>query len=249
MNVADMQVAVKLGLDKTSSLELPSFEPEELNYWLTVGQEKYIKQVMQSSEEDIINNLYPIVKRVSFTGSAYVIRDNYYTTGQYAYYLDLAHLNLLSYPDKFMYYFKGRAKVTRTEGESTYTASWTPVDFINVTELDKYLETGHNVPYFENPVCFLQGDRLYYICDSYTSISTVELIYIQYPRKLIYTVPSAFLSSIVSAGDEYATLSDLPEHTHQDIVNVTVNLLLENIESQRFQTQSMLTYSQPTKQK
>ena len=38
MTISEMHLAFKLELDKTSALELPSFEPEEIDFWLNAAQ-------------------------------------------------------------------------------------------------------------------------------------------------------------------------------------------------------------------
>lgn len=43
MTISEMHTAFKVELDKTSSLELPAFEPEEIDYWLNQGISKFVK--------------------------------------------------------------------------------------------------------------------------------------------------------------------------------------------------------------
>jgi hypothetical protein len=43
MNIFEMHRAFKLELDKTSALELPSFEPEEIDFWLNNGIHRFVK--------------------------------------------------------------------------------------------------------------------------------------------------------------------------------------------------------------
>src|SRR3972149_1677511 len=44
MTVAEMHLAVRLNLDKTSSFEYASFLQEELDFWLNEAQERFVKQ-------------------------------------------------------------------------------------------------------------------------------------------------------------------------------------------------------------
>ena len=43
MDIEAMHTAVKLELDKTSALELPAFEPEEIDLWLNTAIRKFVK--------------------------------------------------------------------------------------------------------------------------------------------------------------------------------------------------------------
>ena len=43
MTINEMHIATKLGLDKTSALDLPSYEPEEIDYWLNRAINVFIK--------------------------------------------------------------------------------------------------------------------------------------------------------------------------------------------------------------
>ena len=44
MTVLEMHTAVLLGLDKSASLQVAAFEPEDIDYWLNEGQLELIKQ-------------------------------------------------------------------------------------------------------------------------------------------------------------------------------------------------------------
>ena len=44
MTVTDMHINFKLILDKTDSLNYPDFESEEIDKWLNIAQERYVKQ-------------------------------------------------------------------------------------------------------------------------------------------------------------------------------------------------------------
>ena len=43
MNIATMHIEVKIGLDKSAALELPAFEPEEIDIWLNKGIRRFSK--------------------------------------------------------------------------------------------------------------------------------------------------------------------------------------------------------------
>lgn len=43
MTLSEFHTSIKLGLDKTASLSLPHFEPEELDYWINVAIKQFVK--------------------------------------------------------------------------------------------------------------------------------------------------------------------------------------------------------------
>lgn len=43
MDISTMHTAVKLGLDKSSALDIPAYEPEEIDYWLNKAIFKFVK--------------------------------------------------------------------------------------------------------------------------------------------------------------------------------------------------------------
>jgi hypothetical protein len=116
------------------------------------------------------------------------------------------------------------------EDGTTQSAIWQKCKRINPTEKDKYLSTYFNIPYFENPVYYINyiastGTSFHVITDYFTnSIGTsIEVSYLKTPSKV----------ESVTRTSEY---TDLPVTSHYDIVKLAVFMMLENIESQRAST-------------
>jgi len=240
MTVSEMHVAVKLGLDKSSALELPSFEPEEIDYWLNVGQDDYVHGKYNEYKVNVGNNkstkeiqeeLSSLLKYTAFTPSA--------TTGFFegkGYYIDLE--SLATYTVRYV--LSAIATVNRQlEDGSSVTTALVFCNDVEINNLDKYIITAYNQrPYFENPVYFISqaysadpNRGLTIITDYYTSaLSKVDLIYVREPKKLNRSTDN----------DTLTTTCELPKYTHQKIVDLTVFLMLENIESKRFQTNNAI---------
>ena len=43
MTIEEMHISVKLGLDKSAALELPAYEPEEIDLWLNNAIQTFVK--------------------------------------------------------------------------------------------------------------------------------------------------------------------------------------------------------------
>lgn len=250
MTVSEMHVAVKLGLDKSSALELPSFEPEEIDYWLNNAQDEFIRErykqyltAVNANDNPILlkinKDLSPIIRDTVLSGSGTSLTqvDANFSGGK------LYSLAFDSLQDS-AYVLKVHVRITRTlEDGSTATNEYVPCKFINLSELDRYLTTPFNEPYFEQPVYYVseEGDTasvplagenvtaIRILVDYFTSAaSSAGLTYLITPQEINITTGSPNGDSI------------LPNHTHQEIVDICVNKLIENIESGRFQTNSAL---------
>jgi len=53
MTISEMHDAFKLELDKTSSLQLPAFEPEEIDYWLNRAIRQFIKNKFTGTDKGV----------------------------------------------------------------------------------------------------------------------------------------------------------------------------------------------------
>lgn len=64
MTISELHTAFKIELDKTSALELPAFEPEEIDYWLNEAVKKYVKLRYREFEKSQkrMDDLRPLIK-------------------------------------------------------------------------------------------------------------------------------------------------------------------------------------------
>ena len=126
----------------------------------------------------------------------------------------------------FMYYITSRSKITRTY--PTITAEYIDNIMIEHADINKFISTGFNSPRFKNPVCWIEDNLLYIMHDDLTSSYDdatwkFSYTYIKQPTA-IDNVPAD------------TTSCELATSTHQEIVDITVDLMIENIESARTQT-------------
>lgn len=110
--------------------------------------------------------------------------------------------------ETFLYYIGSRSQVTRTE--PAITTGWVDNRYIKHEDIDRFVATGFNVPWYENPVCWIAGNYLLIMHDSFTTgfgdaTHDVSITYLRQPTAI-------------------TALADcmLAPHTHQEIVHMAV---------------------------
>lgn len=218
MDIETMHVNVKLELDKTSALELPAYEPEEIDYWLNSGIRKFVRtrysgmNVKGTSFEQTqkrMDDLRVLVESVTVAAVSATATD--YPNG---YRWDL--------PAGYWFTLAEEANIV-------VSGTTTRVGVIECT-LDEYRQkiddpySEHKLHYtLAKPLRIYNGATVELISDGNYTIDDYYLTYLRAPA----TVDN------VPAG---TTDCDLPEHTHDEIVKLTVSMMLENIEQPRYQT-------------
>lgn len=228
MTIAEMHTAVKLGLDKTSALELPAFEPEEIDYWLNKHIRLFVKHRYSGSTAkgdsieqtqarfDDIRILVREQPFTSFTTSTTYDKPN-------SYLVDIAIL--LEEPYDYLHTLEEEVTISYTDSYSGETITKRQ----GVTEIDSnsyrfYIDnpySEHRLHYGEaKPLRLFKGAFAELVTDGTYSISGYYIKYLRAPQAV----------SLADGID-----CELPEYTHDTIVDMTVATLLENIESPRYQ--------------
>ena len=92
------------------------------------------------------------------------------------------------------------------------------------------MHTPYNRPVLRVPYVYIADSNFNFIYDPDNEFYNVNITYLRTPKKLVSGTP----------GVGEVNTSELPEQTHSEIVALTVNMLLENIESERFQTNQLM---------
>jgi len=215
MTIAQMHTAVKLGVDKSSALQLPAFEDEEIDHFLNKEIEKFVDGGYTTFEEtqDITESLKTLVENtiIAIT-TVSVIRPYHYNAS-------------LSSLTTYRYMLSEEADIRYTD----------PISSVLITKRQGITECTHESyrqfidnPYSEHvlhygeakPLRLFEKTSVLLVSDGNYSVVNYVITYIKNPA-------TVSLSGNVSC--------DLPEKTHRRIVDLTVSTLLENIESNRAQ--------------
>lgn len=230
-----MHANVKLELDKTSALELPAFEPEEIDFWLNMAIRRFVKtrysgvNIKKESFEETqkrIDDLRTLVEHVAL----YMIEnDNATLVGPYALtttplensYVLLTPVN--SWPSDYWFALSEECEIAPTGGSTSRQG---------VTEctMDEYRQriddpfSEHKLHYgVAKPLRIFNANSVELVTDGDYSINRYYLTYLRVPAT-VNNVPAG------------TTDCDLPEHTHDEIVKMAASMMLENIEQPRYQT-------------
>jgi hypothetical protein len=230
MTVSEMQLAVRLILDKSSSFEYASFLSEELDFWLNEAQNRFIVQRMYGTNPkqerydysqkriDDIRTLVVGSTAISLTASS--LGTN----------VAEATLPATSATAPYMFYLN--STLYNTGG----TVALQTGDIITIDLLSRYLKDSINNPYIIRPLVLFYYNTVSKIAFVYGDEfvpTTCDLMYIKKPKKLVASTPGTYET----------TTCELPEHTHREIVTICADLLIENIESPRVQTFTQLNAS------
>ena len=236
MTVSEIHIAIKQGIDKTSNLTSTSFEPEEIDYWFNKVQDDFVDNLCR----DIIEGK-SILSTEEYLSP--LLSNSYITltldTGRFNGRLYRGILNSIAIinPNQHRHLLQVAVFGNRVlEDGTSVTNKFMRCTKINpATELSKYLTTNDNVPYFNEPVYFINRGQLDIsssnvsigvLVDAFTtSLTTGEVILVKNP------------TAIDKVND---VTTNLPNVAVRKIIDLTVLNMLENIESRRIQTNAAL---------
>ena len=105
----------------------------------------------------------------------------------------------------------------------------TTVSIINHNDADRFLKTYNNNPWIPTPVAVVRDNKVVIFIDteSMTAPYRVDLTYVKYP-------------SVISSATPETDITEIPEYMWNEVISLAVLLALDNIESQRINTNSEL---------
>lgn len=220
MTVQELHYAVDQGLQKVGSYAYDNFLPEEIDLWLNRGQEQFIKdKAFQHADR----------KQIGFTGTQkrlddlrLIIRLDYMDDVTPQAGVEFQQFNL---PLDYLYLINIRASIYSDKCKPATTASpniRVPVRIVNNKEIYFLQQDPFARSSADSPLAILSDRDIKVFQNSENFIlEGIEVDYIRTPQEINLQLNQT---------------SELAEHTHQEIVDLTVTLLLESIESQRYQT-------------
>lgn len=217
MTIQEFHIGFDLEIDKTLDFELPYMSPEQKDYWLNKAQNRFISQrtfgtnpLGKAFEENEkrIDDLRTIVTRPTPI-SAVLSTTNVYT---------------VSLPNDYQYLLRHQCTITSTKyGTKTLKGIQTKQD-----EIDMYIEDPFWGPSPLEPLYYLLGNNLVYETVGLFTVSNATITYIRIPVRIQYGTQYINPTTDINC--------ELPVHTHQEILDIAISMVLENIESQRYQT-------------
>lgn len=219
MDIQGIHIAFYQELDKTQDFEYPSFQPEQIDYWLNKGQLELVQELaypLDSRFPGFDNGQKRVdeLRDITKPSGALIpsqIGSKYEVTLPEDYFHLVRHQCTTLDPDC--------GDAVRTVG-----GTQTKLDFINIQLKDPFW-----TPTAEEPLYYILGDKLVYETKDNFVLQSVNIDYIKYPNKMQFGSAYALPTSDIQC-----------EFTNEDmqhrIINKAVSMVLENIESRRYQT-------------
>lgn len=220
MTTLEMVRQFKLLLDKTDSLTLDEFTPDEIVHYLNLGIEEFVKTRYREFEQTQkrIDDLRSLV----IVGS-YVAIAPYYNNNLRGYVLPVSLLDAPAFPYWFYLADQYRLFDAVCQKEFTGHIKTRQVDDLQEVEMNPF---NRSTPLTPNKIITADGFTLFFGEQLSTTRYTSQLYRITYLRR----PNTVSISPSVNC--------DLPAHTHTEIVNLSVRKALESIEHlSRYQTQ------------
>ena len=226
MTISEMHTAFKLELDKSSSLELPAFEPEEIDFWLNNGIRRFVKNrflgtdTNMSFEETLkrTEDLKTLVVEETVTAPNLTVVGIKKPNSYYALLAGLSSTKWFILGEEVTISYTDLA--TGTTATKRQGVTQCTVDTYRSHIDDPYSE--HRLHYEEaKPLRLVYGDNIELVTDGNYTLTNYFIRYLKKPA-------TVDLGTVVNC--------DLPEHTHDEIVKLTVNMVLENIEQPRYKS-------------
>ena len=226
MTVLEMHTAVYLGLDKSASYQTAAFEPEDIDFWLNEAQLELVKRKAFGNNyrrEDLDGS----VKHMEDLST--LIKEYETTTSTHAFYPNVVSSTTLSnigapQADTYMFFVGATLQYATTNKLAEVT-------LIGKDQIKNLIQTEYNIPFLRVPYAYIADDKLNIIKDPYSNaVSSVLIRYIKRPNTMVRS----------GVGVGTVTTCVLPVQVHTEVVALAVSLMLENIESTRFQTNQIV---------
>lgn len=216
MTIQEFHIAFDIELDKTLDFEYPYISPEQKDYWLNKAQDRFVKsrafgnniklQGFEESEKRIDDLRTIVVKSALIVPTSEV--DGYQS----------------QLPSDYLYLERHRCRIVSPINIVTSEDGYqTRQDSIGIELKDPFW-----TPDIDQPLYYIIGNTIIYETLGRFTITGTWITYIRKYSQMKYGTQYVVPSTDVT--------SELPIHTHTEILDLAITMVLENIESQRYQT-------------
>lgn len=223
MTIAQMHVGVNLGLQRIASHVFEEFLPEEIDTYLNNAITKFVKARLDTYEEnqkaaEDLRTLIILNHEVDPIGSITVALHGF-TADE------------ITFPANYYYLISSRSRVAYNKDNIDLTGvaagtiripvgSYTPYVRLNKLaqkdDLFQLLRDPFNKPTYKTPLAVLTSTGLRIYSNATYSVIKVYLDYIKAPATVALDITDPYTAHVNC---------DLPEHTHQEIVDICVSLM------------------------
>ena len=220
MTWVELQTSFKVGMNKVDTQYSKSYEPEEIDLFLNQAQEKIIKTRFESQNnfrikafegsQKRIDDLRVLVKRASLVPTT-TANVNEYT---------------VTLPTDYLFYISSVGKI---ECGSTFIPGGSGSTDTNIVEIynaahadfNRMKKDPFNKPDYKRLLIEFETNKIYLYGEAGFFPIKYDLTYLRYPVKITGTG---------------TVTSELPTHIHQEIINESIAIAVENAQDPRYQT-------------
>ena len=217
MTIAEMHIALDNRVDKLATASYPDLLPEqkdlELNEAILIfaklkyGRNNVYRQGFQEIQKRT-DDLNTLVKNIYLIPTVVTLDPKVYKVNIQG---------TLADGNEYMFYLRGNMQVSSEKCAAKYVGA----KLVQIDDLDSVLSDPFNKPTINEPVISFEDGGIYIYADSTFNVNNFKLTYLKIPRK-------------VSIFDNVN--SDLPPQTHDEIISIAAERIIERIESPRLQT-------------
>ncbi len=216
MTIQEFHINFNIELDKTLDFEYPYIQPEQIDYWLNKAQDRFIKERLYpqnparkgfEESQKRIDDLKSLVKKsTTITPSAV---GTIYTS---------------SLPNDYLHLTRHRCTTNDTNcGSKEVGGILVQHDDINILLKDPFWKPTH-----DEPLYYIESTGIVYETTGAFTVTATNLTYIKVPAKVRYGTAYSTPTTDVQ--------SELDPNVHGEVLDIAISMVLENIESQRYQT-------------
>lgn len=222
MTITEAHLQFKMILDKNDSLNYPNLLPEEIDLFLNMAQEIFIKQrygITNTKKQGIettqkrTEDLKALIKNAVLTPLANTSEN-----------ID-ANANFVTLPEDHWFIIEERCDIIYNDCKNKSTSSRVKVITINHDEFYNCMENPYRKPNTEGVLRLMENGKVELIHSSDSVVNKYYLRYLKEPIKVDISTNTTF---------------ELSPHTHSEIINIGVDMCLEDLESKRIQSHSQL---------
>ena len=163
--------------------------------YINTYQNDLVRTLYQEGNTDLLKKIVVDSSNITPTENTSVSNSVYYTFSN------------VSTPN-FLYYLRSRSKYNRTLPKEVTSVKYVYNEEIKKEDLDQFITSAFNKPFFRIPKSFISNNTLNIISDAYTTITGVIVTYIRKP---------------IEIGDNDC---ELDESLHTSIVDGALNLFI-----------------------
>lgn len=243
-----MHIAVQQGLQRMGSYDFGDLLGQEIDLQLNRMQERFVKQKFDVSNSDPLG-FQETQKRLDDLRT--LIREQTYNQvvpsgnlGENPDYntliVDEGQKWYVRFPDgagqtdEYLFLINARIKVKVDENCPDSSATETPIRLIKRDVLPRMLRHPFGKSTFINPIGAILDDKLYIYGDGQMVVQEVYIDFIKKPRDVVYG--PGHTPPVNNTSD-----SELPDHTHNEIVDMTVRHMAALLQAPNYQQQVIET--------